>query len=138
MGCCCFCCGFGLVVLFFGLVWFLVLFGKSQKTNSFITISFCNTTFSSSYSMKLSKLFCYFKPWNWPGTKNKVEKMRKMQKKALISEHFSFFICCIFFKCFFFFCFFGSHTDMWAIGRRHVEMRETKRKGRERYQIRKL
>lgn len=87
----------------FGLVWFLVLFGKSQKTNSFITISFCNTTFSSSYSMKLSKLFCYFKPWNWPGTKNKVEKMRKMQKKALISEHFSFFICCIFLMVFFVF-----------------------------------
>jgi len=35
----------------------------NQKTNSFITISFCNMTFSSSYSMKLSKL-CYFKPWN--------------------------------------------------------------------------
>lgn len=62
--------------------------------------------------------------------------MRKMQKKALISEHFSFFQ--LYFLMYFFLYFFGSHTDMWAIGRRHVEMRETKRKGRERYQIRKL
>lgn len=55
--------------------------------------------------------------------------MRKMQKKALISEHFSFFFSFIFFSYVDFL--FVSHTDMWAIGRRHVEMRErrkTKRK----------
>lgn len=54
--------------------------------------------------------------------------MRKMQKKALISEHFSFFLVLFFWYVDFLFV---SHTDMWAIGRRHVEMRErrkTKRK----------